>query len=122
MAAAFSTSSSAVNGRGARSSHQSQDRDPADETRVTFKWKDYRKRTRIGQDVDANDPGCVKTLEAIVGAQQKNRCHSLDESFMRGWPSLCTNLVPERPIEWFSHSQDPERNSDHANKCVSKVL
>src|SRR5437870_12479389 len=58
MAAAFSTSSSAVNGRGARSSHQSQDRDPADETRVTFKWKDYRKRTSIGQDVDANDPGC----------------------------------------------------------------
>jgi len=49
----------------------------------------------------------VKTLEAIVGAQQKNRSHSLDESFMRGRPSLCTNLVPERPIEWFSHSQDP---------------
>src|SRR5207244_2611917 len=52
-------------------------------------------------------PGCVKTLEAIVGAQQKNRSHSLDESFMRGRPSLCINLVPERPIEWFSHSQDP---------------
>jgi len=52
----------------------------------------------------------VKTLEAIVGAQQKNRSHSLDESFMRGRPSLCTNLVPERPIEWFSHSQDPKRS------------
>ena len=56
---------------------------------------------------EAIDPGCVKTLEAIVGAQQKNRSHSLDESFMRGRPSLCTNLVPERPIKWFSHSQDP---------------
>src|SRR5436305_12139822 len=58
--------------------------------------------------VAALDPGCVKTLEAIVGAQQKNRSHSLDESFMRGRPSLCINLVPERPIEWFSHSQDPK--------------
>ena len=72
--------------------------------------------------LDSGITPCVKTLEAIVGAQQKNRSHSLDESFMRGRPSLCTNLVPERPIEWFSHSQDPERNSDHANKCVSKVL
>src|SRR5438876_5457450 len=62
------------------------------------------------------DPGitpCVKTLEAIVGAQQKNRSHSLDQSFMRGWPFVCTNLVPERPIEWFSHSQDPNRTFFH---------
>src|SRR5436190_18650161 len=63
-----------------------------------------------GQREVAYDPGCVKTLEAIVGAQQRNRSHSLDESFMRGRPSLCTNLVPERPIEWFSHSQDPKRS------------
>src|SRR5947207_8030033 len=63
------------------------------------------------------DPGCVKTLEAIVGAQQKNRSHSLDESFMRGRPSLCTNLVPERPIKWFSHSQDPSPCSAVPRSC-----
>src|SRR5436305_15338628 len=67
--------------------------------------------------VAALDPGCVKTLEAIIGAQQKNRSHSLDESFMRGRPSLCTNLVPERPIEWFSHSQDPIRTLAGQFRC-----
>src|SRR5206468_8119348 len=67
---------------------------------------------------EAIDPGCVKTLEAIVGAQQKNRSHSLDESFMRGRPSLCTNLVPERPIKWFSHSQDPNRTQRGLKSAV----
>src|SRR5213080_4604164 len=70
---------------------------------------------------EAIDPGCVKTLEAIVGAQQKNRSHSLDESFMRGRPSLCTNLVPERPIEWFSHSQDPKQTFAGLKSCSAAV-
>src|SRR5438034_11516238 len=69
-----------------------------------------------------SDPGCVKTLEAIVGAQQKNRSHGLDESFMRGRPSLCTNLVPERPIEWFSHSQDPSRTSVALGKLMTNLI
>jgi hypothetical protein len=30
-------------------------------------------------------------------------------------------LRARRALE-FSHGQDPERNSDHANKCVSKVI
>jgi hypothetical protein len=53
------------------------------------------------------DPGCVKTLEAIVGGQQKNRDRGLDDSFMRGRHFLRINLVLERPVERFSHSQDP---------------
>jgi hypothetical protein len=31
----------------------------------------------------ADDPGCVKTLKAVVDAQQKNRICGVGESFMR---------------------------------------
>jgi hypothetical protein len=31
----------------------------------------------------AHDPGCVKTLQTLVGAQQKNQFGSRGESFMR---------------------------------------
>src|SRR5262249_8635188 len=63
----------------------------------------------------ASDPGCVKTLEAIVGAQQKNRTRGLNESFMRGRPSLCINLVPERPVI----SKHPAKPAPRAGRCLS---
>src|SRR5262249_28580125 len=55
-----------------------------------------------------HDPGCVKTLEAFVGAQQKNRTCGLSESFMRGQHPVRIYLLPERPAKRFSRSQDPE--------------
>jgi hypothetical protein len=58
----------------------------------------------------AYDPGCVKTLEAVASAQQKNRIWDLGESFVRERHSVRINLAPERAAEWFSHSQDPERS------------
>src|SRR5262245_58889178 len=44
---------------------------------------DMRTVDRSNQS-DVNDPGCVKTVEAFVGAQPKNRTCGLSESFMRG--------------------------------------
>ena len=58
---------------------------------------------------DANDPGCVKTLETVVRMEEKNRTCDLGESLMRERHSFRINLAPERPTEWFSHSQDPSR-------------
>jgi hypothetical protein len=55
------------------------------------------------------DPGCVKTLKAFVGAQQKNRTCGLSESFMRGRHPIRIYLLPERPTKRFSRSQDPKR-------------
>jgi hypothetical protein len=49
----------------------------------------------------------VKTLEALVGAQQKNRTGGLSESFMRGRHPVRIYLLPERPAKRFSRSQDP---------------
>jgi hypothetical protein len=60
-------------------------------------------RNRLGFDT-----GCVKTLEAVVSAQQQNRTCGLGESFMRKRHSLRINLAPERSAEWFSHRQDPQ--------------
>ncbi len=48
--------------------------------------------------IDANDPGRVKTLEAIVGAQQKNRTRGLSESFRRGRHPVRIYRLPERPV------------------------
>src|SRR5438094_6885746 len=93
-------------------------------SRIDFPFRGKSGRAADITAMTESDPGCVKTLEAIVGAQQKNRSHSLDESFMRGRPSLCTNLVPERPIEWFSHSQDPKRTlmlQNHLSECSLSV-
>src|SRR5215510_7961617 len=69
---------------------------------------DMRTVDRSNQS-DVNDPGCVKTLEAFVGAQQKNRTCGLSESFMRGRHSVRIYLLPERPAKGFSRSQDPTR-------------
>jgi hypothetical protein len=55
----------------------------------------------------AHDPGCVKTREAIIGAQHKNQTCYLGKVFIRERHSVRINLAPERPAEWFSHSQDP---------------
>jgi len=57
------------------------------------------------------DPGCVKTLGAIVATQQKNRTGGRGESFMRERHAVRINLAPELPAEWFSHGQDPFRKS-----------
>jgi hypothetical protein len=57
-----------------------------------------------GMPVGTGLPGRVKTMEAIVSAQQKNRTYGLGESFMRERHSVRINLAPERPAEWFSHS------------------
>jgi hypothetical protein len=62
-------------------------------------------------DPDAIDLGCVKTLEAFVGAQQKNRTCGLSESFMRGRHPVRIYLLPERPAKRFSRSQDPSATS-----------
>ena len=43
---------------------------------------DMRTVDRSNQS-DVNDPGCVKTLEAVVAAQQTNRSYEFDDSFMR---------------------------------------
>jgi hypothetical protein len=64
---------------------------------------------RVG--MSASDPGCVKTREAVVSAQQENRTGGLGDSLMREQHSVRINLAPERPAEWFSHSQDPKRTS-----------
>src|SRR5260370_37791256 len=45
------------------------------------------------------DPGCVKTREAVVSAQQEDRTCGLGESLMREQHSVRINLVPERPAE-----------------------
>jgi hypothetical protein len=37
----------------------------------------------VDQWMASYDPGCVKTLQTIVGAQQKNQVGSRGESFMR---------------------------------------
>jgi hypothetical protein len=47
----------------------------------------------------------VKTLEAFVGAQQKNRTCGLSESFMRGRRPVRIYLLSERPAKRFSRSQ-----------------
>jgi hypothetical protein len=75
---------------------------------------EVRFRCRTGHTADITamtgfDPGCVKTLEAFVGAQQKNRTCGLSESFMRGRHPVRTYLLPERPAKWFSRNQDPKR-------------
>jgi hypothetical protein len=51
------------------------------------------------------DPGCVKTLEAVVTAQQTNRTGDRGKSFIRERHPVCINLLPRRPIEWFSRGQ-----------------
>src|SRR5262249_38865756 len=61
--------------------------------------------------LSAFDPGCVKTREAFVGAQQKNRTCGLGKSFMRGRHPVRIYLLPERPAKRFSRSQDPLRTS-----------
>ena len=66
------------------------------------------------------DLGCVKTLEAGVSTQKRNRTCSLGESFMRGWLALRINLAPAWPAEWFSHNQDPYRKCrpiDSSMRC-----
>jgi hypothetical protein len=73
--------------------------------RMSVHWV---KRTRqLRARNDANDPGCVKTLEAFVGAQQKNHTCGLSESFLRGRHPVRIYLLPERPAKRFSRSQDP---------------
>jgi len=68
------------------------------------------------------DPGCVKTLEAVVSAQQKKRTRGLGESFMRERHSIRINLAPERPADWFSHSQDPKQTfTDFASLCFLRA-
>jgi hypothetical protein len=57
------------------------------------------------------DLGGVKTLEAVVSAQQRNRTFSPDESFMREPDGFRINLAIDWPTESFSHSLDPERTS-----------
>jgi hypothetical protein len=57
------------------------------------------------------DPGCVKTLEPVITAQQKNRTCGFGDSLMRERHSVRINLAPERLAEWFSHNQDPFRKS-----------
>jgi hypothetical protein len=64
------------------------------------------------------DPGCVKTLEAFVGAQQKNRTCGLSESFMRGRHRVCIYLLPERPAKRFSRSQDPDSDIGRRKACI----
>jgi hypothetical protein len=54
-----------------------------------------------------HDPGCVKTLEPVSGAQQKIRARGGAESFMRERHSVRIDVAPKQPAEWFSHSQDP---------------
>src|SRR5262249_10348861 len=56
-----------------------------------------------------HDPGCVKTREAFVGAQQKKRACALSESFMRARRPVRIYLLPERPAKRFSRTQDPLR-------------
>jgi hypothetical protein len=36
-----------------------------------------------GLVMSAIDPGCVKTLEAVIGTRQENRSCGLGDSFMR---------------------------------------
>jgi hypothetical protein len=54
------------------------------------------------------DPAYVKTLKAVVNAQQKNRTCGLGESFMRDQHFARINVAPEQPARGFSRSQDPK--------------
>ena len=56
-----------------------------------------------------HDPGCVKTLAAVILAQQKQPNCGLEEPFMRDRDVERINLASQPPEEWFSHSQDPFR-------------
>jgi hypothetical protein len=58
----------------------------------------------------------VKTLEAVIGPQQKNRICGLRESMMRERCSWRINLAPERLAECFSRSQDPKPSFDAAGQ------
>jgi hypothetical protein len=49
------------------------------------------------------------------------RARGLDDSFMRGRHSLRINLVPERPVERFSHGQDPSRTWVVAYHCEARL-
>jgi len=57
----------------------------------------------------AFDPGCVKTLGAVISAQQSNRTGAVGESIIRQRHFSRINLAPEWSAQWFSHSQDPNR-------------
>jgi hypothetical protein len=48
-----------------------------------------------------SDPGCVKTQNAVVGAQHKNRTRGLGEVLIRQRHSVRINLASERSAEWF---------------------
>src|SRR5262245_49894623 len=67
------------------------------------------------------DPGCVKTLKAFVGAQQKNRTCGLSESFMRGRHPIRIYLLLERPANphgiIFSSDFDVRDCSDGPKHC-----
>jgi hypothetical protein len=67
------------------------------------------------------DLGCVKTLEAAVSAQQENRTCGFGESFMRQRRLSRINLAPERPAEWFSHSQDPKPTPLDSGKLKNHI-
>jgi len=58
----------------------------------------YRKRSGLSPDVGVTtepDPGCVKTLETVITAQQKNRTCGFGDSLMRERHSVRINLAPE---------------------------
>jgi hypothetical protein len=73
------------------------------------------------------DRPCVKTLEAVVAAQQTNRSCEFGDSFMRQRRFVRINLAPKRSAEWFSRSQGPRaeavddrsggRPDAHAKPC-----
>ena len=75
---------------------------------VAAAWLLDEKRTYSGhRQHDVGDPGCVKALQAIIRAKQKNRDSGLSDSLMREWHSGRINLAPDQPAEWFSRGQDP---------------
>ncbi len=69
--------------------------------------------------MSALGPGCVKTVGAVVRAQQKNQTCGLSESLVRERHSVRINLAPERPTEWFSHSLGHQRTKDTTGLEVS---
>ena len=79
-------------------------------------------RTCRDRENDVNDPGCVKTLQAVVNAQHKNRACSLGESFMHHQRFARINVALERAAKWFSHSQDPSAISARISYCSSEAI
>jgi hypothetical protein len=58
----------------------------------------------------------MKTLQAVVGSQQRNQARGDGESFIRERASLRINLALERPAGWFLTQPTPKADTQQ-NRC-----